>query len=313
MSKTYRFTQSMRAPLFGTVRLGQRFGGRIPSNAKLLSRVTQQYERDTTYDLNGDGKADLTLTEQLEAGKVTGRRLTVTEDGPKGPRSWTIVDANLDGKIDTFQHRTRSTFISTADGNFDGKADAQENQRLRKDGSISSEADFNDFDEDGHPNWVTESRTGTRRDRMPNVARGFGAVQLDMKASALIPDGGKLLSSTRKPTDQIDVYDSNGDGVGDLTVITDFLGDGSVAQRSYELFDPANPTRVLGEATDSFGDGVIDRVDFTDPSGVSWTVNDQNEDGKIDSVGSMGPHRNLSWFDDDQDGRADWITGGHDL
>ena len=300
MSASLRFQQSMRADVLGTVRMGKSFDALLRPGAKVLDVQTSGNRRTTDYDLNGDGKSDLILSETLGAdGKVIGRSFDVFE---AGGRSFIAYDNNNDGKIDAFSRQARGEYDYFGDTNRDGKTDDQSVTHVHK-GRVTSSHAIIDTNHDGKADLYSAGKPAKKGQAvakaltLPTVGDVLGKSVASVLAGAT-----QLDSMTSNGARAID-YDLDGDGKADLSEY-DFLdASGNVSSRSLT---------VIGQGasfSDTNHDGTIDDVSLNQADGSSLSQFDANGDGKVDNNYVWAKDGSYSdQFDENHDGFIDWIS-----
>ena len=103
---TPHLRSSMRSPVLGTLRIGGDLQAKLAKATK-LSESDGQGSRSISYDLNGDGTADVWESDTLDAnGAVTSRGLSVYANGA----TYSAADNNADGKIDTLSRSSATGY-----------------------------------------------------------------------------------------------------------------------------------------------------------------------------------------------------------
>ena len=110
-----------------TLALGAVASSVLPANARKLAQTTTNASQVTLWDLDADGKADVTETAQLQNGQAYVSAFSVTEpSGANGAPGKTLTfNVGGDGKIESEDVDGGGAHVELHDINRDGKVDAE--------------------------------------------------------------------------------------------------------------------------------------------------------------------------------------------
>jgi hypothetical protein len=285
--------QQISVPTVGTVKIGQK----APEVSLTGAKVLRKDATATSYDLNGDGFADVKVDLRTGANGKVSERITTYERNAAGvaTKSGSFGFDTSTGIVNRLVETHGGKTAMYIDSNRDGKTDYES-----KDVSIDKNTTRNttrELDANGNPK-VTSTMT-TVGSTLPAGSTSFatklqlpvlGEVAMGQDAASLELTRGTLVSKNG----QVATYDRFGDGKT-LVSITDVVdGDAKLLEQQVSI--------TQGDTTSGlFIDGKTNKIfqlSNDTPELTSYLI-DGNKDGKTDDEidATFNADGNMRWFD----------------